>query len=228
MPIPSGLNISFFYNTEPITTPASGNLRASVFEGSTEVINDVVTLQTTTAGGGYRVYVEDLNVVGLVENRVYQFVIYNIANNEVLFEPFCFRYINATDTLVEVSYRNSSDIFNFDYEQIPSFRNNIFLDLNVIDNQGEYDLTQYSEASTGYVRNQKSQLKSFLTLEAYYFDDIAHSGMKGLSMHDDIILNGLPYQVKEGYSIETDIRSSKSKGSIEMYDQTLNEINLNI
>lgn len=227
-PIPDGLQTSFFLNTDPVLSPVSGNLRLSVFDGEgTEVISDVATIQTTTAGGGYRIYVENMTIVGLNFGQVYRLIIYDTTNSEVLFQLNCFRFVPVTDTLVEVSYRNSSDIFNYDYEQIPTFRNKIFLDLNVIDDQGEYDLKQYAEASTGLIRNQKSQLKSFVTLESFFFDDVAHSGMKGLSLHDDILLNDDPYQVKEGYTIDTDIRSKKAKGTIEMYDQSLNEINLN-
>ncbi len=228
-PIPDGLETSFFLNTEPILTPVSGNLRLSIFDRfGVEVISDASPILTTTAGGGYRIYIEDMVLTGLNFRQVYIPIIYDTTNSQVLFELSCFRFVEVEDKYIEVSFRHSSDIFNYDYEQIPNFRNVIFLDLNVIDDQGEYELNQYSEASTGFIRNQKNQLKSFVTLESFFFDAVAHSGMKSLSLHDDILLNGLPFQVKEGYTIDTDIRSKRAKGTIEMYDQDLNEINLNI
>jgi len=229
-PIPNGAPTSFFINTPIGTlTPASGNLRLSIFDGATEVISNAGTIQTTTAAnGGYRIFVEDMVLTGLEENKVYRPIIYDTTTSLGLFRLNCFRFVQATSQYVEVSYRNSSNRDHYDYEQIPTFRNVIYLDFNVIDNQGEYELDQYSEASTGLIRNQKSQLKSFIILEAYFFDQISHDGMKSLSLHDDILLNGEPFQVKSGHEKTTDIRSKKSKGTIEMWDQGLNEINLNI
>jgi hypothetical protein len=230
-PIPNGMPTSFFLNTrEGITTPLSGNLRLSILDVyGVNVIPNAAPIQTTTAsGGGYRIYVEDMILTGLNFNSIYRPVIYDITTNLRLGRLNCFRFVEATPQYVEISYRHSSDRDNYDYSQIPTYRNVIYLDLNVIDDQGEYDLNQYSEASTGFVRNQKSQLKSFVSLESFFFDAISHGGMKGLSLHDDILLNGLPFQVKEGYTKEPDIRSGKSKGVIEMWDQGLNEINLNV
>lgn len=225
-PIPSGVTTSFFLNTtDPVTSPIIGNIRLSVFDAyGTEVISDIETVQITSDD---RLYVEDMIITGLVYGTRYSLIMYDTSNDEVLFDLGCFRYVEIDDIYVEVSYRNSSDIFNFGYEELPTFRNVIYLDLNVIDNQAELERTQYTEGSTGYVRNQKSQYKEFSILESYFFDEIAHGGMKGLSAHDDILLNGEPYQVKEPYEIETNIRSRKSKGTIEMYNQTINEINLN-
>lgn len=230
-PIPDGLETSFFLNTaEGTVSPLSGNLRLSIFDGyGTEVISGAGTIQTTTAsGGGYRVYVENMILTGLNIGQVYRPYIYDITTNLVVFKLNCFRFVAVEDKYIEVAYKNSSSIFNYDYAQIPDFRNKIFLDLNVVDNQGEYEIKQYAEASTGFIRNQKSQLKSFVSIQAEFFDQISHDGMKGLSLHDDILLNGSPYQTKEGYVKETDIRSNREKGIIEMYDQDLNEINLNI
>lgn len=231
--IVDSLPVSFFINNgTPTTYVDFDDLILSVFDvEGTEVQSDVHSLSKVDLGGGeYRIYAEDIALTGLGNNKTYRFVIYDSSNDAVLYILNWFEFVpdNQSGDYVYLSYRNSSNIFNFNYEELPDYRNKIFVDLNVIDNEPEYDLTNYAEASTGFVRNQKSQLKDSYTLEAYFFDKVAHGGMKGLSMHDDIEVNFRPYQVKEGYEIDTNIRNGQSKGSIQLYDQNANEINLNI
>lgn len=224
---------SFFLNTSTPTTYADfDDLILSIFDvHGSEVQSDVHPLEKVDLGGGqYRIYADGINLQGLDFNKTYRPIIYDSTTDQILYVLNWFEFKSQFEAgnYVHLSYRNSSNIFNFNYEELPNFRNEIFIDLNVINNEPEYDLTNYSEASTGFVRNQKSQLKDSYTLEAYFFDEVAHSGMKGISMHDDIELNFRPYQIKEGYEIEFNIRNRVEKGSIQVYDQNANEINLNI
>jgi hypothetical protein len=232
-PIPDNAPINFFINSKsPFSTPddpAFGNLRLSVFDGvGTEVISDAATLNQLVFTGGYRIYVENMQITGLSYGETYKLVIYDTTNDEQFLDLGCFTFVEATSRYTEVSYRNSSDIFNFSYEALPTYRNIVFLDLAEIDNQNEYDLEQYSEASTAIIRNQKSQTKNYSVLQCEAFDLDAHEGAKGLSLHDDILINGNAYSVKEGWQVDTDVRTNKTKGSMEVYDIERNEINLNI
>ena len=228
--IAQGFTSSYFLNFE---TPVSGvtftNLRLSVFDvAGVEVISDVWPLSKIDVTGGYRIYIEDLEINSLTPKNIYRLVIYDTTDNMVFYRLNWFQYRIGDDTsdLTYVSYRNSTNLFNTNYEELPNYRNKIFIDLNVISNEPEYDLTAYPEATTGFLRNQKSQLKDAYTIEGYFFDETAFAGMKGLSMHDDIELNFRPYQIKEGYQEEENIRTSQKKGTFEVWDQTANEINL--
>ena len=227
--VPSGLATSFFINSDPLIIPGFNNLRLSIFDGyGTEVISDVAPLQQVLLPtGGFRIYAENIIVTNLLDNTTYRFVIYDITSNQVLFKLNCFQFVLDASKYTRISYRNSTNIFNFNYKELPNYRNVHFVDLNQIDGPADYNLSDYDEASTGNVRAEKSQLKDVVVLEGFRFDRDASFAMKGFSMHDDIDINLRPYQVKEGYEIDTDIRTNRSKGTIELYDQSNNQINLN-
>jgi len=228
--VPNGIDHSFYINdSTPITGITFANLRLSVFDvGGNEVISNASALTQVNITGGYQVYAEDVNITGLVNNGTYRYVIYDTSDSSILYILNWFKFTNDIGGLVKISYRNSSNIFDFAYETASTYRNVVFLDLNVIDNQSELDRTGYLEASTGFWRNEKSELREYFTLESYFFDDTAHNGMRGLAAHDDIEINGRPYQVKENYETEYNIRNGKFKGTMDFWDQTENEINLNI
>lgn len=226
--VPNGIDHSFYINDSAPVTNTFANLRLSVFdvEGN-EVISNASSLSQVSISGGYQVYAEDVNITGLVGNKTYRYIIYDTSDDSIVYILNWFKFTNEVGGLVKVSYRNSSDIFNFEYETLSTYRNEIFLDLNVVDNQTELERTGYTEVSTGFYRNQKSQVKEYFTLESYFFDDVAHGGMRGLSAHDDIEINGRPYQVKENYETEYSIRNGQFKGTMDFWDQANNEINLN-
>lgn len=162
-----------------------------------------------------------------VNTGLYYFVIYNSVNEEVKFISNCFEVIN-NDSISEYAffqYKNSTNQFNFNYEDLPIY-NTYFLKLNVVESQPELDLTQYPEQTTGKVRNQKSQAKKVISLESYFFDDGDNDAMLSVSIHDDILLNGSVIEVKEGYKIESNKFNDLQKGVIEVYDQNVSTINL--
>ena len=227
-PIPSGAPISFFINSEePYSSPAFSDLVLSVFDcEDNEVIKNVSGLSDVVFSGGYRIYVQDMVITSLTIGKTYRLMIYDESTDELFLDLGFIRFVEPSPRYTEISYRNSSDIFNFSYESLPNFRNTLYVDLSSIDEQCEYDLTQYSEASTGDIRNQKSHTKYYYFLEGVLIDDDIDNGMKGLSSHDDIRINGVECTTKEGWQKETDIRSKLSKGTIELYDVKRNNINL--
>lgn len=228
--IAEGSPTSHFLNFDtPISGVTFSNLRLSVFDvAGVEVISDVWPLSKVDITGGYRVYIDNMEIDSLISKGIYRLVIYDTTTSLAfhIFNWFQFRLGDNTDDLVYISYRNSTNLFNINYEELPTYRNEFFIDLNQIENEPEYDLTDYLEASTGYLRNQKSQLRDSYTLEGYFFDKSANDGMKAFCMHDDIEINFRPYQIKEGYQIETNIRNNVSKGTFEVWDQLANETNL--
>lgn len=228
--IASGFLTSHFLNFDDVIDDVTfSNLRLSVFDPlGVEVISDVWPLSKVDLVGGYRLFINDMTIDALTPKKIYRLVIYDTTDSMVfhVFNWFQFRAGSDTSDLVYLSYRNSTNMFNINYEELPAYRNKLFVDLNVIGNEPEYDLTEYLEASTGTLRNEKSQLRDSYTLEGFFFDETANAGMKGMCMHDDIEINFRPYQIKEGYQIETNIRSNQSKGTFEVWDQTANETNL--
>jgi hypothetical protein len=228
--VPLNVTLACYLNTEPVTYAGFSDLIISIYDGNgTEVESGVATLQKVDLSGGtFRIYWDDFVVYSLTAGRVYYPVIYDTTNGSVLMKLNCFECVSAVDAekLVRIEYRNSSNILNYDYEDIPTFYNIIYLNMNVVEQEADYDLTQYFEASTGLPRNQKSQIKDSITLEGFQFDSRADSAMKGISMHSDIIINLASYSVKEGWKREFNNFSEKSKGVIVLYSNDNNSINL--
>ena len=227
--IPIGAPISWFLNTDAVTA-TFGNLTLSMMDSKGNEWNYPDALLKIDIIGGYQLYVQDFIIEDGVAGRDYFFVIYDTSDDSVLFKLNTFKLINPDEAgnYVRVSYRNSSNIFNYAYEELPDYRNVVYLDFNLIANDTEYDIKTNTEATTGLQINLKSQLRDAVTLESYFFDQVAHYGAKGLSMHDDININFLDYEVKEGYEIETNKISKVTKGTINLWVQDNNTINMNI
>jgi hypothetical protein len=231
IPVPQTLPISMFLNTPPLTYADFANLRLSAVDAyGNMVFPDIATLQQVSDGeGGYQLYFEDLAVDGGTLYQEWYLIVYDIITEEVLFRSNCFqtRPVGDGDNLARLSYRNSSNIFNFKYEELPDFRQVYYVDLNHVGSEPEYDNSVYAEVTTGFIRQKKSQLKHAITIASRGFDDRASKAMVGLSLHDDIEVNFTKYQVKEGYTYGDNRRSNRAEGKIVLYVQNDNEINLN-
>ena len=224
----NNISTNIFINTStPFNTIDFNDLVLSIFDRfGNEVLVDVSGLNKVDVTGGYILYIEDMILTGLTNKFIYEPRIYDVNTNEVLLILDCFEFRYFADGLCYLDYRNSTNIFNILYEDLPDFRNKLFLDFNMIDMPSELDQNTYTEASTGRIRPEKTQLKATVSIETFMFDDNRHLAMQGLAAHDDIIINFREYQVKENYEIEYNRRNLRSKGTITLYDQSLNEINL--
>lgn len=224
----NNIGTSFFINSNIVFDSVDFNdLVLSIFDQQgNEVITGVSGLSKLDVTGGFVLYVDGMSITGLVNNRIYEPRIYDETNDQVLLILDCFQFKSDAAGLVYLSYRNSSNIFNNRYEELPDFRNTLFLDMNLIDIPSELERNDYTEVSTGLIRNEKSQIKATVSLETYFFDDTRHEAMQGLAAHDDILINFRQYQTKDNYEIEYNRRNARSKGVINLYDQAKNEINL--
>lgn len=232
IPIQSIDTVSFFLNTpEPLTYTGFDDLVLSTFDlAGNEITANIATLsKIDLSGGGYRIYCEDIALVNEEQDGVYFFAIYNSNDNSVfqVLNVFEAIGIDQLDSYIRVEYRHSTNIFNFNYEELPLFYNKIYLEINEINRVGEYEKDIYQERTTGYIRPRKNIYREVVTLESYQFDYPFNSAMRALSMHDDILINGNPYQIKSGYEAPQQKAHRKSNGIVEMYDQIANEINLN-
>lgn len=230
--IPNGLISAFFVNTNnpiSIVDHVFTDLRLGIYEcDGTQVIASATALKKVDfPSNTYRVYWDDLVITTLTSGRRYIPVIYDNSTGDWVFEGSPFEFVDDSSTYVKVSFRHSSFIFNTPFETLTSFRNIVWLDLNLIDGQGEYDITSYPEKTSGFIRQEMSDFRDTVVLESFQFDPLDHAAMKQLSVYDDIELNDRPYQVKEGYKFKPNIKTNLAKGTIEFYDQEANEINFN-
>ncbi len=185
------------------------------------LIKDIIT------GSEFRFYSEFTIPLTVDIGTGYYFVIFNNLTDDIKFVTNCFRVI-GDDEIIEyvlLNYRNSTNMFNYNYETLTQ-SNNLFMRANLIDAQPETELRQYKSAATGDRRNVKSQTDRVITLETYFFDDETNKVMVILGVHDEITLNAGSFTVKSAHSVESNKFNSVQKGTMEFFDDTISEINL--
>lgn len=220
----------FYFNLdETITDSGFENWEISLYGSGGLIADDIGVLQKDIiTGSEYRFYANFTIPISVNTSGDYYLVIYNSATSTPIYQSKCIQVIgdNQVEKFVLLFYRNSTNLFNFNYETISNY-NTVFLPMNVIDQQPEIEVKGYREASTGQWRNQKSQTNKVLSLEGYFFDECANDMMLALSVHDDILVNGKVVKVKTAYKVERNIKNSRNKGVIELYDQEYSTVNLN-
>lgn len=207
--------------------------RVDLYQGGNEIQQGVGSLvKNSIDGSSYRMHFTGTIGAG-VSNGYYQFVIVDTSPTDpapdlVIYVSNFFEVISSDEVsqFMFLQFRNSTDIYAFDYTNVAGY-NNVFLPINVIDEQPEIQLKQYRERSTGVLRNQKTQASKVLTLESDMFDEGAEDAMLALSVHDDIKINGVSVSVKEAFTSETIRETNLSKGRLTVYDERYSTINLN-
>lgn len=224
-----GETFAFYINFDvPANDPSYADFGLAIIKQGGIVEQDIAGLEIDIIdGNNYNIYAT-ITVPPLVEGA-YLFAIYNKLTNVIKYVSQEIRVISANNdpdaTTLTVTYRNSRNLYNFYYSNVPEFVNIHRLQLNVIGGQVEGDFKPYRGASTGKLRNVSFNLDRYVTLEAYYFDDLGHRGMQVFQAHDSIFLNNRPYLLKTPYAIEWNVLRNTQKGTIELYDQEFSTIN---
>lgn len=127
-----------------------------------------------------------------------------------------------------LQYRNEYTIYYYPYDQAAAnYFNQIRLQFYQRDIQYPFEVEQYKESTTGVSRNYNSNAGREYIFETYFFDDDSHESMGAVINHSSFILDDRSFTVKEGYQIETLLRSAVSKGVLTLIDQDYAQLNLN-
>ena len=219
-----------YFNLDvPITDSDFDEWEIALYDINGLVADEIGVLQKDIINDPeFRFYVSFTIPISVSNSGDYYIVIYNSVSSIPIYQSKPVRVISEAevDNFVLLSYRNSTDMFNFNYETVTDY-NTVFLPMNVIDQQAEITVTGYKEKSTGLYRNQKAQTNKVLSLEGYFFDEDTNDMMLAISVHDDILISGKSVKVKTAYKVERDVNNSVNKGVIELYDQEFSTINLN-
>lgn len=157
----------------------------------------------------------------------YRFLIYDKSTNDSLFisNPWIFLVKDINDKSTYLEYRNSANIYNFDYDGLPTFLNKVRLKLYALHFDGETEIEPYRSDTSGEVRNLESTLDKFIVVETYWFDELAHIATLVMNQHDGIIMNGFEYTVKTPHQVEENTSSGVKKGIFEVIESQFSRIN---
>lgn len=222
----------FFYaNLDESITDSDFDLwRINVYDIYGNLIDSNVGDLTKDIVGSpdYRFYSEINIGLGVSTISLCVFVIYNSSTGVVKYVSNPFRIIDdsSKQRYVLTEYRNTTNMFNFNYEDVLQY-NSCFLEINEVDSMAEFDIENNNEETTGLTIPLKSQIKKVLILEANFFDKPAQDALSALCIHGDIKLNGNQVSIKSGFKKEQNRANALARGTFEVYDEQYSTINLN-
>lgn len=220
-------NIYVNFTTELVTDPTSWVVRLVDVQG-VETDPTVTLVTHVISTGNYRFSLEGEINGGEDTGKQYQFIIKNGTAIEYVGNCFWLEDAAREEELTKIEYRHSVDLDHYDYKTIWSTKyNTLWLDLNQIDDQPSNEIDFYREGSTGLIRNQRTLTSDYVIIEAFQFDRVAHSAMRSISKHDDILLNGQAVTVKTSYKRNANKISNLNNGEIEFWINESMAVNLN-
>ena len=184
--------ISFIINYAVAFENDFADTRLGIVNNEGDLVYSNPSINKVDCNGFFQYYLDFMFPV-IPNNENYFYIIYNQVSGVVYDISFPFivnNYFHKNDYPL-ISYRNSTNIFNYSYSCLSNIRNVIRLDANLIDQQPEIELKQYREQTTGKLRNQKAYSNKTIKIETMFFDDHANDSMLALSIHDDIKINDM-------------------------------------
>lgn len=223
---------SFYLNFESdYSYPNFSSLRLDLVSKYGIVQSGVGVLQRVFQPDGIKYFIyANVTITGKAPG-VYRLMIVDTSTAapfDVLFISQELELLSAEDAAkytARFRFRASVSIYRYLYSEITDFLQQIRLRVNVVDEATEGQLEQYRAVSSGRLRNVSFDLDRFITLETYYFDDLAHRAMQVLQAHDYILLNERSYLVKSLYKVSRDPGSNVNKGTLELYEQAFSMAN---
>jgi hypothetical protein len=118
-------------------------------------------------------------------------------------------------------WRNSYNNFDHFWEgilnDVPTFFNQIRLDVNKKDANYEYEIEQHKESITGDIIDIINDHDKYITIETYDFTEEMHDGFSVLTGSDTLYINDVSYSKKSGYESETPSLINTTKGNIDLF-----------
>jgi hypothetical protein len=182
----------------------------------------IITVSTSPYFRLYFNFTPDLTIRGEHFLGIYK------SDNTAVYQSNLFDVIGieSVEDYVYCQYRNSSNRDGFNYVDFTEYQT-VFLDINQINDQFEYDKKGYTEESTGLYRGQRTLTKKAITLETHLFDEGARDAMASLSDHDDILINQVSVTAKEGHQASVNRDFDLANGIITFYVNDYSTVNYN-
>lgn len=217
-----GEQYAFYINFDkPISDPNFEAFSLDIYQGDTEIATGIGVLQKDLTEDGINYNIFCVFEFPNIPNGNYKFSIRDpsdgniekVSSNCILVESEEKWYSRAPT----VMYRNETNFYGFNYENIADFFNIFRLPLIEVDYQYELQKTQYRNASDRRLRNIKSDRYKYRKVESYMFDEWAHDAASCMYEHDGIYIDGIKYVTKDAYAVEVDTIMLFAKGSVNAY-----------
>lgn len=198
------------------TTAIAGDTIRICDENGTVLDNNAGTIQGTAPS-----YYIDITVPAIEQDRCFLALWNGSAYTAVS------GYIDFVASSYDVDYpffkwRNSYNFFGHYWEEfldsVPTFYNQLRLDVNQKDAQFQDTIEQEKGALDGTIIDLVNDTEKYIVVETYQFDEDTHEGAAVMFKSDQLFINDQQYVKKTGYQAATPGLINLTNGSVELYD----------
>lgn len=233
LPMVSGESYSFQLNfTNPISDPDFDNFKLGFYrnnEGLGERVIDELGVLTKVPVSLIEYNIQcEFSIPSNIVEGFYNLVIYDSTDDTIKAQSNAIAFGNdfcRNKYTTRAIWRNSEDIYNFRYEGNDIFFNKFRLPILCEDIQFEDERQQYRDSTSKNYRNFNSYRSEIHLLQSHYFDQNAHRAITALYNSDEIFINGNFYVPKDNYTVEGNVLSRLTKGTINAYMSNNKSIN---
>jgi hypothetical protein len=213
----AGERYNFLMNA-PVTDPSFDNFRLDLKSLDTGTITiNIGTLQRTMLDLiRYNIYCSF--IFPLVPVGAYQFIIRDTVANvdKAVSNMIIVEDTDAVSNTAQLAYRHKFNKYGYPYEEMPDWYNIVRYPLIHKGFAIEKELRQYRNASNQKLRNYSAYSDHVYTIESYHFTEEGHKEIASIYDHDTIFLNAVFITPKTNYTIEDNIRTVLTNGSIQV------------
>lgn len=225
----------YFNTTNPFDNTDFANYNLLIVRdqvGYPVVVSDQAGMaQDVITGNQYRIYA--IFSFPFIDDGYYKYVIHDTVADQIILISNSFEVINSIETVqnesTRIQYRNSADIYNYGYDALPNFFNEVRIRMYEPDPvEFPFDAEQYKEVTTGEFQVPKFDIDKLHTFETYWFDPDDHEAMAVFAAHKTKFVNEVEMTTDQGnaYTVkQSNPRSNLNKGQIKMYDKDFSTIN---
>ncbi len=209
----------------------AGPLRVAIVHDFTVIQQDIPVTTIVNAQGTIAYFSHTFPDSETVAGEDYRFLLYDSTTTAVFYISNYFEigYAGHREEILKQSialkYRHHTNLDGFEYTDLPSYYNEIRVRANLIDHGFDYDRSNYKEVTTGINTREKSQKSKFVKLEPYLFNEYAHEALASLTDHEEVYINGMKVNSKQGSTTRFQRDLKTSMGETEWYIEKFSTVN---
>ena len=186
---------------------------------------DLIPLDFDLSGSEFRFYANEFTVPTL-KGGIYRLLIYDDVLGEAKFiSNEIFVRTSLKRSLSELRYRNSYDMYDFNYEGLTFFENVVHVDL--VKNGFEYAEEKEGgrAISSGKRYNTQIITDKIYNIKGLDFDVAAHDATIAMRSHDGVKLNNCPLLADGNWDTDVSEKTPLSNGEGGFFDADFSRVN---